>query len=74
MSHAEEYEKIPFRYLEEMGLPLSYIQLSYEQQNFVDYFLDTMVEMRDNIQSLEEDVDKLERQLDLATTDVIFDD
>ena len=74
MSHAEEYEKIPFRYLEEMGLPLSYIQLSYEQQNFVDYFLDTMVEMRDNIQSLEEDVDKLERKLDIATAETIFDD
>lgn len=74
MSHAEEYEKIPFRYLEEMGLPLSYIQLSYEQQNFVDYFLDTMVEMRDNIQSLEEDVDKLERKLDIATAETNFDD
>jgi len=74
MSHAEEYEKIPFRYLEEMGLPLSYIQLSYEQQNFVDYFLDTMVEMRDNIQSLEEDVDKLETALEIATTETNFDD
>jgi len=74
MSHAEEYEKIPFRYLEEMGLPLNYIQLSYEQQNFVDYFLDTMVEMRDNIQSLEEDVDKLETALEIATTETTFDD
>lgn len=74
MSHAEEYEKIPFRYLEEMGLPLSYIQLSYEQQNFVDYFLDTMVEMSDTIQSLEEDVDKLERKLDIATAEATFDD
>ena len=74
MSHAEEYEKIPFRYLEEMGLPLSYIQLSYEQQNFVDYFLDTMVEMSDNIQSLEEDVDKLETALEIATTETNFDD
>ena len=74
MSHAEEYEKIPFRYLEEMGLPLSYIQLSYEQQNFVDYFLDTMVEMSDNIQSLEEDVDKLERKLDIVTAETNFDD
>ena len=74
MSHAEEYEKIPFRYLEEMSLPLSYIQLSYEQQNFVDYFLDTMVEMRDNIQSLEEDVDKLETALEIATTETNFDD
>ena len=74
MSHAEEYEKIPFRYLEEMGLPLSYIQLSYEQQNFVDYFLDTMVEMRDNIQSLEEDVDKLETALEIATAETNFDD
>ena len=74
MNNGEEYGKIPFRLLGDMGLPHNYIELSYEQQGFVDYFLDRTTEMSDTIQRLEEDIEHLERQLDLATRDPDFGD
>tara|TARA_A100001515_G_scaffold34422_1_gene26787 strand:+ start:3523 stop:3747 length:225 start_codon:yes stop_codon:yes gene_type:complete len=74
MNNGEEYGNIPFRILEDVGLPFNYIELSYEQQAFVDYFLDTMTEMRDNITRLEEHADQLERELDIATRQRDFDD
>ena len=74
MNNGEEYGKIPFRLLGDMGLPHNYIELSYEQQVFVYYFLDRTTEMSDTIQRLEEDIEHLERQLDLATRDPDFGD
>ena len=74
MNNGEEYGKIPFRLLGDMGLPHNYIELSYEQQGFVDYFLDRTTEMSDNIQRLEEEVERLERELELATLEPDFGD
>ena len=57
MERVELYEKIPHGILEELKFPLNYYQLSYEEQRFVDYFLDKIIEMRDNINILEERLD-----------------
>ena len=37
--------------------PSNYYQLSFEEQRFIDYFLDKMIEMGDNIRVLEERLD-----------------
>ena len=42
--------------LGELKFPSNYYQLSFEEQRFIDYFLDKMIEMRDNIRVLEDDV------------------
>ena len=57
MDRAEFYEDIPHGILEELKFPSNYYQLSFEEQRFVDYFLDKMIEMRDNIRVLEERLD-----------------
>jgi len=54
MERVDLYEGIPHGILEELKFPSNYYQLSFEEQRFVDYFLDKMIEMRDNIKVLEE--------------------
>ena len=39
MNKAELYADIPYQILERNNLPLSYIELSLDQKEFVDYFL-----------------------------------
>ena len=57
MEKTDLYEEIPIGILEELKFPSNYYQLSFEEQRFVDYFLDKMIEMRDNIRVLEERLD-----------------
>tara|TARA_R110002020_G_scaffold386472_1_gene597290 strand:- start:428 stop:628 length:201 start_codon:yes stop_codon:yes gene_type:complete len=57
MERVELYEQIPHGILEELKFPSNYYQLSFEEQRFVDYFLDKMIEMRDNIRVFEERLD-----------------
>ena len=57
MERADLYEEIPVGILEELKFPSNYYQLSFEEQRFVDYFLDKMIEMRDNVRVLEERLD-----------------
>ena len=56
-SNAEEYDNIPWRIKEDLGYPNNYYQLSYEQQVFIDYLLDKVVEISDNIERLEAEID-----------------
>tara|TARA_R110002110_G_scaffold3660_5_gene18826 strand:- start:2430 stop:2630 length:201 start_codon:yes stop_codon:yes gene_type:complete len=57
MDRAELYEEIPVGILDELKFPSNYYQLSFEEQRFIDYFLDKMIEMRDNIRVFEERLD-----------------
>ena len=56
-SNAEEYDNIPWRIKEDLGYPNNYYQLSYEQQVFIDYLLDKVVEISHTIERLEEEMD-----------------
>tara|TARA_R110002020_G_scaffold10804_2_gene41133 strand:+ start:1442 stop:1729 length:288 start_codon:yes stop_codon:yes gene_type:complete len=60
MSNEQEYSDVPYQVRDEVGFPQGYYELSYEQQRFVDFFLDTMTEMRDNIKALEEELEASE--------------
>ena len=55
-NNEEEYENIPWRIKEDLGFSSNYYQLSYEQKVFVDYLLDKVVEIRDNIERLEDEL------------------
>ena len=56
-SNAEEYDNIPWRIKEDLGYPNNYYQLSYEQQVFIDYLLDKVVEISHTIERLEEEIE-----------------
>ena len=45
------------RLREDIGFPSHYYQLSYQQKIFIDYLLDKVVEMSDNIESLETEIE-----------------
>ena len=45
MNKAELYADIPYQILERNNLPLSYIELSLDQKEFVDYFMDDGVNL-----------------------------
>ena len=74
MNKAELYADIPYQILERNNLPLSYIQLSLDQKEFVDYFMDdgvnlflTNIQLQDKVIELEDKVADLEYELkDLA--------
>ena len=74
MNKAELYADIPYQILERNGLPLSYIELSLDQKEFVDYFMDdgvniflTNIQLQDKVIELEDKVADLEYELkDLA--------
>ena len=70
MNKAELYADIPFQILERNGLPLSYIELSLDQKEFVDYFMDdatnifiTNLQLQDKVIELEDKVADLEYEL-----------
>ena len=52
-----EYDNIPWRIKEDLGYPNNYYQLSYEQQVFIDYLLDKVVEISHTIERLEEEIE-----------------
>ena len=56
-NNEQEYDHIPWRLREDLGFPSHYYQLSYEQKIFIDYLLDKVVEMSDNIESLETEIE-----------------
>tara|TARA_R110000765_G_scaffold402238_2_gene497965 strand:- start:175 stop:582 length:408 start_codon:yes stop_codon:yes gene_type:complete len=56
-NNEQEYDEIPWRVKEDVGFPSQYFALSYEQQNFIDYLLDKLVEMGHNIESLETEIE-----------------
>ena len=56
-NNEQEYDHIPWRVREDLGFPSHYFQLSYEQRIFIDYLLDKVVEMSDNIESLEREIE-----------------
>jgi len=62
-NNEEEYNNIPWRIKEDLGYPNNYYQLSYEQKVFIDYLLDKVVEMSDNIESLETEIEADQRTL-----------
>jgi hypothetical protein len=62
-NNEEEYDNIPWRIKEDLGYPSNYYQLSYEQKVFIDYLLDKVVEMSDNIESLETEIEADQRTL-----------
>jgi hypothetical protein len=74
MNKAELYADIPYQILERNNLPFNYIELSLDQKEFVDYFMDdgvnlflTNIQLQDKVIELEDKVADLEYELkDLA--------
>ena len=74
MNNAELYGDIPYQILERNNLPFNYIELTLDQKEFVDYFMDdaknifiTNIELQDRVIELEDKVADLEYELkDLA--------
>jgi len=56
-NNEQEYDQIPWRLRDDIGFPSHYYQLSYQQKIFIDYLLDKVVEMSDNIESLETEIE-----------------
>jgi len=70
MNKAELYADIPYQILERNGLPFSYIELSLDQKEFIDYFMDdgvnlflTNIQLQDKVIELEDKVADLEYEL-----------
>ena len=70
MNKAELYDDIPYQILERLGLPFNYIELSLDQKDFVNYFMDDAtniflknLELQDKVYELEDEVADLKYEL-----------